>query len=85
MKFFPLLLTLWGLNDNRKHITIKFFEAFNTFGYTLAKDLIELLDKYDLRKKIIPYVKNEIFNLNTMIINLKSIVSCDILSLVESF
>jgi hypothetical protein len=26
-----------------------FFEAFDTFGHALAKDLIDLLNKYDLR------------------------------------
>jgi len=44
-----------------------------------------LLNKYDLKKYIIAYVKDEISNLNTMIITLKFIVSCDILSLAKSF
>ncbi len=74
-----------GAEWQPKYITIRLFDASNTFGHTLAKDLIELLSKYDLRKKITPYVKNEIFNLNIMITNLKSIVSCDILNLAKSF
>ncbi len=37
-----------------------------------------------MRKKTIVYVKNEGFNLNTMIITSKTIVSCDILGLEES-
>jgi hypothetical protein len=40
---------------------------------------------YDLRKKVIAYVKNEGFTLNTMTIALKSIVSCDILGLAKRF
>jgi hypothetical protein len=44
-----------------------------------------LLDKYDLRKKIIIYVKDEGSNLNTMIASLKFVVSCDILGLTKSF
>ncbi len=68
-----------------KHITIEFFETFDTFGHALAKDLIDLLNKYDLRKKIIIYVKDEGTNLNIMTTALKSIVSYDILSLIESF
>jgi hypothetical protein len=36
-----------------KHITIGLFETSDTFGHALAKDLIELLYKYDLTKKII--------------------------------
>jgi hypothetical protein len=53
--------------------------------HALAKDLIDLLNKYDLMKKIIGYVKDEIFNLNIMTPTLKFVVSCDILSLIESF
>ncbi len=51
----------------------------------MAKNLIGLLKfKYNLRKKTIVYVKNEGFNLNTMTITSKTIVSCDILGLEES-
>ncbi len=41
------------------------------------KNLIELFNKYELRKKIIAYVKDEGFNLNVMITIFKSIVSRD--------
>jgi hypothetical protein len=51
----------------------------------LAKNLIELLDNYALRRKIIIYVEDEISNMNIMIITLKSIISCDMLGLEESF
>jgi len=37
----------------------------DTSGQALAKDLIELLGKYNLKKKIIAYVKDEGSNLNT--------------------
>jgi hypothetical protein len=43
--------------------------------------LIELLGKYNLKKKIIAYVKDEGYNLNTMTKTLKSIVNCNILNL----
>jgi hypothetical protein len=59
---------LGGLDWQPKHITIGLFKASNTFGHALAKDLIELLNKYDLKKKIVSYVKNEGSNLNTMIV-----------------
>jgi hypothetical protein len=39
------------------------------------------LNKYGLRKNIITYVKDEGFNFNVMIIALKSIASCESLSL----
>jgi len=41
----------------------------------MVRKLTELLDQYDLRKKIIAYVKDEGTNLNAMTIALKSIVS----------
>ncbi len=47
--------------------------------------MIELLDNYALRRKIIVYVKNEGSNMNTTTTTLKSIVSCDMLGLEESF
>jgi hypothetical protein len=47
--------------------------------------LIELLDQYGLRNKIIAYVKDEGSNLNTMIIALKSIIECEILGVNEVF
>jgi hypothetical protein len=61
-----------------------FFEAFDTFGHALTKDLTKLLTKYD-GKKIIVYVKDEGSNLNIMTLALKSIISCDVLSLIGSF
>jgi len=57
--FFALVITFWGVDWQLKDITIRFFEAFDTFGHALAKDLIDLLHMYDLRKKIIIYVKDE--------------------------
>jgi hypothetical protein len=68
-----------------KHITLDLFEPIDISGQTLTKNLIELLDSYALRKKNIAHVKDEGSNLNTMIIALKSIVSCDMLGLEENF
>jgi hypothetical protein len=51
----------------------------------LAKKLTKLLDSYAFRKKNIAYVKDEGFNMNIMTTTLKSIVSCDMLGLEESF
>jgi hypothetical protein len=52
---------------------------------TLAKNLIEILEKYNLKKKIIFYVKDERSNLNTMIVALKVVISYNNLSLEESY
>jgi hypothetical protein len=51
----------------------------------LAKNLIKLFDQYELKRKIIAYVKNERSNLDTIIIVFKSIVKCEALGLNESF
>jgi hypothetical protein len=51
----------------------------------LAKNLIKLLKKYNSKNKIILYVKDEGSNLNTMIVALKIVGSCDILGLQESY
>jgi hypothetical protein len=51
----------------------------------MAKKLIELLDQYDLRKKIVAYVKDEGANLNAMTTALKSMVNYEVLSVEESF
>ncbi len=61
------------------------FETTYSSGQTLARSLIELLDKYGLRKKIIAYVKDEGLNLNAMIIALKVVVNYECLGLEESF
>ncbi len=68
-----------------KHIIFGLFEPIDTIGQTLAKNLTKLLDNYALRRKIITYVKDEGSNLNTMTTSLKSIISCDMLGLEESF
>jgi hypothetical protein len=68
-----------------KHIIFGLFEPIGIIGHILVKTLTKLLDSYALRRKIITYVKDEGSNLNTMATTLKSIVSCDILGLEESF
>jgi hypothetical protein len=47
--------------------------------------LIELLDQYDLRKKIVAYVKDEGANLNAMTIVIKFVVNYEVFGLEESF
>jgi hypothetical protein len=42
-----------------KHITIDLFETIEIITQALKKNLVELLDQYKLRKKIIAYVKDE--------------------------
>ncbi len=61
------------------------FELTKIIRQVLAKNLIELLDAYGLRNKIITYVKDEGSNLNTLTNALKSIIKCETLGLEESF
>jgi len=47
----------------------------------LARNLINILDAYGLRNKIIAYVKDKGSNLNSLANPLKSVVKCDTLGL----
>jgi hypothetical protein len=75
----PLLFLCCYLILLALQIPIGPFEPININGQTLAKNLIELLDNYALKKNIITYVKDEGSNLNTMTTTLKSIIICDML------
>jgi hypothetical protein len=82
---FALVIYFLGNDWQPKHITLGLFEQIDIIGQTLVKILIKLLHNYALRKNKIAYVKDEGSNLNTMTITLKSIISCDMLGLEESF
>jgi hypothetical protein len=47
---FALVINFLGKDWQPKHITIKLFEAMDNYNQALAKDLIELLREYNLRK-----------------------------------
>jgi hypothetical protein len=49
-----------------EHVTFGLFKAAETTRQALVKNLIELLNVYGLRNKIIAYVKDEGLNLNTL-------------------
>jgi len=66
-------------------IIVGLFEASETTSWVLARNLTKLLDEYDLRKKIIAYVKDEGANLNAMIVISKSMVDYEVLNMEESF
>jgi hypothetical protein len=42
-----------------KHITINLFETIEIITQALKKIIVELLDQYKSRKKIVAYVKDE--------------------------
>jgi hypothetical protein len=52
-----------------------------TTRHAMAKNSINILDQYGLRKKMMACMKNERLNLNVMIIALKYFGNCDVLEL----
>jgi hypothetical protein len=83
---FARVMNFLGANNwHPKHVTLGLFEVVDNHKKTLAKNLIELLENYNLSKNIIVYVKDEKFNLNIMTFAWKIVVSCDILGLEESY
>jgi hypothetical protein len=78
---FVLVIKISGVNWQSKHIAIKVFEATHVIWHALVTCLINLLNKHGLRKKIMVYVKVDRSNHNAMTNALKSIMSCETLSL----
>jgi len=68
---FALVIKFLGADWQPKHITLGLFELIDISGQTLANTLTKLLNTYELRRKIVVYVKDERFNLNTMATTLK--------------
>jgi hypothetical protein len=66
-------------------VIIGLFETTKTTRQALGKILIELLDKYGLRKKNISYVKDKGSNLNAMTGALKFVVNFEFIGLKKSF
>jgi hypothetical protein len=69
-----------GSDRKPKHVTFGLFEAIDITKQALARNLIDLLDIYGLKNKIITYVKDEGSTLNTLTITFKFIVKCEALN-----
>lgn len=82
---FTLVIIFLGFDLRPKHVTLSLFEATNTTRHALARNLIDLLNVYGLKNKIISYVKDEGSNLNTWTSAPKFVVICEALDLKESF
>jgi hypothetical protein len=67
------------------HFPIVSFEVTKIARQALVRSLINLLNKYGLRKNIIVYVRDEGSNLNAMTIALKFIINYESLGLKETF
>jgi len=82
---FVLAIFFLGSNWKPKYVTLGLCEAAEITGQALARSLIELLDAYGLKNKIITYVKDEGSNLNTLTNALKFVVKCETLGLEKNF
>ncbi len=83
---FVHVISFLGSDWQPKHLIICLFEATKTNGQALANNLTKSFNQYGLRNKILQaYVKDEGSNLNTMMIILKFVVKCEVLSLDEIF
>jgi len=80
-----LVITFLESNCQLRNVTIGLFEATKMIGHALTQSLIDLLDKYGLKKKIIAYVTDARSNLNTMTNALNSIVSCEYFGLEKCY
>jgi hypothetical protein len=58
---FVLVIIFLGSNWKSKHVTFGLFETTEITGQALARNLIELLNEYGLRNKIIAYVRQNYF------------------------
>jgi hypothetical protein len=74
-----LVISFLGSDWKPKHVTLDLFEAIDITKQALVRNLIDLLDIYGLKNKIITYVKDEGSTLNTLTITLKFIVKCEAL------
>jgi hypothetical protein len=66
-----------NVNWQPKQVTIGLFEATEIIAQTMAMKLQALLEKYNLWKKTLAYVKDQRSNLGAMTTTLKFVVSCD--------
>ena len=76
---FALVVNFLSADWEPMHVIVGLFEANDTTCVALAVQLRLPLEKFDLTKKVIYYVKDEGTNLGTMTQALKTVVSCDVL------
>ncbi len=82
-----IILVVNFLSTNLKphHVIIGLFEANDTTGARLARQLKTMLETFGLTSKVLCYEKDKGTNLASMTTTLKSIISCETLSLLVLF
>lgn len=78
---FALVVNVLTTDWQPKHITIGLCKAADASGAAMAVQLQQLLDRFNLTKKIICYVKDEGSNLATLTQALRSVVVIKVLVL----
>ncbi len=68
-----------------RSLIIGLFEANDTMGMGLARQLKALLEKFGLTSKVLCYVKDKGTNLSNMTTTLKSMIWCEALNLLQPF
>ncbi len=81
---FALVISFLNEEWQPQHIIIGLFKTNETTRQVMARNLIELLDQYDLKKKIVAYVKDKGANLNAMTTILKFVMNYEVFGLEES-
>jgi hypothetical protein len=61
------------------------FEANDTIGHGLTRQLEVMLEKFGLASKLLCYVKDEETNLGTVTITLESVILCEAFKLLAPF
>jgi hypothetical protein len=75
---FSLVMNFIGVNWKPKCVMIVgLFETTKRNSQVMALKLQALLDKYDLRKKILAYVKDKGVNLGALTTILKCVINCE--------
>ncbi len=57
---FALVINFLNEEQQPQHIIIRLFEANESTKQAMARNLIELLDQYDLRKKIVTMLRMKV-------------------------
>jgi hypothetical protein len=82
---FALVINFLGFYWKTKEIILDLFEVVEITRKALIKTLIDPLEAYSLRNKILTYVEDECSNLNTLTNVFKYVVKCELSCLEENF
>jgi hypothetical protein len=82
---FVLIVHFLSTNWKPHHVIVGLFKPNDTMGVGLARQLKTMPEKFGLISKVLCYVKDKGTNLANMTTTLKSIISCEALSLLVFF